>query len=112
VAKVLESLRHILVRDVGIDYQWPGNVRELQQAVKRAFLTGRYQVERAPEKHDAAETDSLTAGIKESRFDAETLLAEYCASLYERFGTYEKVARITKLDRRTAKKYIHAGLKK
>lgn len=42
-----------------------------------------------------------------ARFDADTLREEYCSSLYDRFGTYEEVTRITKLDRRTAKKYVH-----
>jgi len=28
--------------------------------------------------------------------------------LYDRYGTYEEVARITNLDRRTAKKYVLA----
>ncbi len=108
----IESLRNILMRDVGTGYQWPGNVRELQQAVKRIILTGRYRGEQAPKKSSLAAADSLAAGIKDGRFDAETLLAEYCASLYERYGTYEEVARITKLDRRTAKKYVHRELKR
>ncbi len=30
----------------------------------------------------------------------------YCRFLYDRHGSYEAVARITQLDRRTAKKYI------
>ena len=33
-------------------------------------------------------------------------------TLYERYGTYEEVSRITKLDRRTAKKYVQIGLKR
>ena len=107
----IASLRNILTQEVGTDYQWPGNVRELQQAVKRIILTGRYQGEQALKKNGTEVTDSLTAGIKNGRFDAETLLAEYCATIYERYGTYEEVARLTKLDRRTAKKYVHKGLK-
>ena len=110
----IESLRHILLRDVGSDYPWPGNVRELQQAVKRIILTGKYQGETGQglKKSEDAEVTSLSAGIMNSSFDAETLLAEYCGSIYEKYGTYEEVARITKLDRRTAKKYVHRGLKK
>jgi hypothetical protein len=34
------------------------------------------------------------------------LVSGYCALLYQRHGTYEAVARRTKLDRRTVKKYI------
>jgi two-component system response regulator HydG len=103
------ALRDILLRDTGANYQWPGNVRELQQAVKRVILTGRYERERAQQRKVKSVSNRLTAGINDARFDAQTLLAEYCASLYHRFGTYEEVARITKLDRRTAKKYVHAA---
>jgi transcriptional regulator with AAA-type ATPase domain len=108
----IKSLRDILVRDVGADYQWPGNVRELQQAVKRVILTGRYRGDQALKKSEVSGADSLTSGIKDARFDKESLMAEYSAFLYERFGTYEEVARVTKLDRRTAKKYVHIGLKR
>jgi hypothetical protein len=38
--------------------------------------------------------------------DANALLSRYCNLLYNRFGTYEEVARRMKLDRRTVKKYI------
>ena len=34
------------------------------------------------------------------------LLPVYCQLLYERDGTYEEVARCTKLDRRTVKAYL------
>lgn len=37
--------------------------------------------------------------------NAEELLAAYCGLLYGMFGTYEEVARRTRLDRRTVKKY-------
>jgi len=37
---------------------------------------------------------------------AQRLLQNYCQSLYECHGSYEAVARITQLDRRTVKKYI------
>lgn len=39
--------------------------------------------------------------------DARSMLAAYCAMLYQRLGSYEEVARITGLDRRTVKKYAH-----
>ena len=42
--------------------------------------------------------------------NAQELLHAYCALLYQRFGTYEEVARRVKLDRRTVKKYVLAGL--
>lgn len=38
--------------------------------------------------------------------EASELMSAYCALLYQRFGTYEEVARRAKLDRRTVKKYL------
>jgi sigma-54 dependent transcriptional regulator, flagellar regulatory protein len=37
------------------------------------------------------------------------VLAGYCRRLYDRLGTYEAVARVTGLDRRTAKRHIETG---
>jgi DNA-binding transcriptional regulator LsrR (DeoR family) len=37
---------------------------------------------------------------------AQELLSRYCSNLYMKHGTYEAVARITDLDRRTVRKYI------
>jgi two-component system, NtrC family, response regulator HydG len=107
----IESLRSALARDVGQNYGWPGNVRELEQAVKRIILTGRYHRKDAVQK-DGSRGERLALGLRNFLFDGDTLLAEYCASIYERFGTYEQVSRITKLDRRTAKKYVQMGLKR
>jgi len=100
-----QLVKKVLKRDVGADHPWPGNVRELEQAVKRIILTGHYQ----PMKTEASKeepADPLLMGLKEGLFSAENLLAGYCASLYQRFGTYEEVSRRTELDRRTVKKYV------
>jgi hypothetical protein len=96
----------VLERDLGRDYPWPGNVRELEQAAKRIILTGHYQGRTCdPPVQD--ETGRLAAEIGEGTVDAETLLTGYCSLLYRRYGTYEEVARRTRLDRRTVKKYVH-----
>ncbi len=108
-AAKIASLEEILNRDVGAGYPWPGNVRELEQAVKRIILTGSYQGEQVAEKA-SPEVGEETSALLDARVDAETLLARYCAALYEQYGTYEEVARITKLDRRTAKKYVQREL--
>lgn len=100
-----DVVKKVLKRDLGSGYEWPGNVRELEQAVKRIILTGHYHgMERGGGGED--EAGRLAGGMKEGAFDAETLLAGYCRLLYQRFGTYEEVARRTRLDRRTVKKYI------
>lgn len=100
-----QLVKKILERDIGRDYQWPGNVRELEQAVKRIILTGHY-LGRKTVPQDQGKLDRLAVAIHEGTMNAETLLATYCASLYERFETYEEVARRTELDRRTVKKYV------
>ena len=46
--------------------------------------------------------------VEAGTVDAQTLLAKYCHLLYLCHGTYEEVARRTKLDRRTVKKYIQS----
>jgi hypothetical protein len=38
--------------------------------------------------------------------EAKELLNQYCQLLYKRYGTYEEVARRTKLDPRTVKKHL------
>jgi DNA-binding NtrC family response regulator len=101
------SVREALRRQPGGDYSWPGNVRELEQAVRRILLTSAYQGDREGIDTDLA--DRLAQGLQEGSLSAEELLAGYCRLLHERYGTYEEVARRTLLDRRTAKKHVHAG---
>lgn len=83
-------------------HSWPGNVRELEQCVRRVLLTGRCG--------GASRTHGeLFAKAARGELDAKQLLDGYCAHLHKRHGTYEAVARITKLDRRTVKKNILAA---
>jgi DNA-binding NtrC family response regulator len=103
VTEMLEIFR----KNLGDQYPWPGNVRELEQAVRRILISRQYEGDHiaaaAPDAHAR-----LLAGIEDGRLDAEALLSAYCKLLYQRHGTYEEVARRTRLDRRTAKKYITA----
>ena len=46
--------------------------------------------------------------IEEGSLSAQEVMTSYCNMLYNKHGTYEKVAEITRLDRRTVKKYIMA----
>ncbi len=98
---VAETIR----RTVGVRYGWPGNVRELEQAVRRILLTNDYAASSLPSSLDVRE--QLKTGIETESMDADTLLAGYCALLYEKSRNYETVARQTKLDRRTVKRYLH-----
>jgi len=103
--RMVALVKQVLAQSVGPEYGWPGNVRELEQAVRRILLTREYRGD-----HKAVAPDlrsRLAQGIDEGSLDADELLAGYCALLHERHGTYEEVARRTKLDRRTAKVYVH-----
>lgn len=104
VATVLEALESSVPRG----YPWPGNVRELEQAVRRILLTGRYvpEVAYAAPNDEAAFMEKLHAGD----LTAAELLAQYCALLYRRLGTYAEVAKRTGLDPRTSRKYVTVGL--
>ena len=97
-------VREALVRDLGGTYSWPGNVRELEQAVRRIIITRHYRGDTATPP--SGQLEQLMADIDSGTMDAQALLADYCALLYRRHGTYEEVACRTKLDRRTVKKYI------
>jgi len=97
-------VRDSLLRDLGTAYPWPGNVRELEQAVRRIIITRHYRGDTA--QAPSGQLEQLMADIDSGSMDAQALLADYCALLYRRHGTYEEVARRTKLARRTVKKYI------
>ena len=87
------------------DYRWPGNVRELEQCVRRLLLTQRYEImQMSP--HDTNFEEQIIHNLKTGDINAQQLLSGYCKLLYSRQGSYEAVARITNLDRRTVKKYI------
>ena len=104
--EVAADVIRAIERDLGRDHGWPGNVRELEQCVRRILLTGACR----PASHAApAPTASWLDAIGRGDLPAERLLALYCAELYRRHGTYEKVASITGLDRRTVKKHVSAA---
>ena len=82
------------------NYPWPENVRELGQSIRQILLNRSYQ--------------SIHQGVvsgrqedeKRRELDARGVLQQHCNRLYREFGTYREVARRTRLDRRTVKKYI------
>jgi len=92
-------------RNVPADYAWPGNVRELEQCIRRILLKQKYEIDRVGGSPGDVE-GRLIAGFREGSMNAEQVLSHYCMLLYERYGSYEEVARKTVLDRRTVKKYI------
>jgi len=101
---VVERVVEVVRDDLPPDYAWPGNVRELEQCVRRVLLTDRFGPDPAG-GHAVAGGDWIDRA-KAGSLEARDLVAHYCAALHERHGTYEEVARITGLDRRTVKKYV------
>lgn len=97
---ILETLH----RDLPSAYPWPGNVRELEQALRRILLNRHYRGDLMVTEPDLE--DDFIKKIQLGKIEARELLSEYCNFLYQRFQTYEEVARRTQLDRRTVKKYI------
>lgn len=93
-----------LARDVGDAYAWPGNVRELEQCVRQVLLTGRCVRAASPSR-----PAPLVNAIEVGDATADEMLARYCALLYRQHGSYEAVAAIARLDRRTVKKHVLAA---
>ncbi len=94
----------VLEKELPEDYAWPGNVRELEQAIRRVLLTNSYTGDSCNTPADLL--GRLHHGIDNETFNAQEILSSYCTLLYQHCGTYEEVARKTKLDRRTVKKYV------
>lgn len=82
------------------DYPWPGNIRELEQCTRQILLRQSYNWQ-----NDAQEKKVIDL-LEEESLTAQQLLSRYCSRLYMKHGTYEAVAQITDLDRRTVRKYI------
>jgi transcriptional regulator with GAF, ATPase, and Fis domain len=103
-SKITAKIKRIIDRRLGNHYSWPGNVRELEQCVRSVLLRRDYLGKQAPD--DVSLPGMLCQGIQDQELTASDLLSGYCTLLYDTWGTYEKVARKTGLDRRTVKKYI------
>jgi transcriptional regulator with GAF, ATPase, and Fis domain len=101
---LVDQVESTLLLSVGKDYPWPGNVREVEQAVRRILLTGSYRGQTLGSSPNSKQR--FIAQIEAETLDADSLLAGYCNLIYQSSGSYEAVARRTKLDRRTVKKHI------
>ena len=104
--KLLAKVKRIIDRRLGKDYQWPGNVRELEQCVRSVLLRRDYLGIKPSESPEPSIAGTLTRGISDHTISVPDLVSGYCFLLYKTRGTYEQVARITGLDRRTVKKHI------
>jgi len=104
--KLILKVKRIIDRRLGKNYQWPGNVRELEQCVRSVLLRRDYKGKQKDEKETMSLDQELLQGISDQTITVPSLVAGYCKLLYDKFATYEKVAKLTGLDRRTIKKYI------
>ncbi|MBL0714817.1 MAG: sigma 54-interacting transcriptional regulator [Desulfosarcina sp.] len=103
--ELVAMVREVIDSRLGADYPWPGNVRELEQCVRRVILKREY-AGRPGNAASRSVAAHLAEGIENGSIDTHSLMTGYCYHLYDRFGTFEEVARRTRLDRRTVKKYI------
>ncbi|MBU8849610.1 MAG: sigma 54-interacting transcriptional regulator [Desulfobacterales bacterium] len=104
--KLILKVKRIIDRRLGKDYQWPGNVRELEQCVRSVLLRRDYKGKQKDEEKTASLKQKLLQGISDRDILVSSLVSGYCKLLYDDAGTYEKVAKLTGLDRRTIKKHI------
>jgi DNA-binding NtrC family response regulator len=103
-AELLPTIQEYVRRDLPRGYPWPGNVRELEQCVRRILLTGRYTGDLR--RHRDTETGAGRADQGSRLRTAQDVMSDYIRDLYQRLGTYEEVARVAGLDRRTVKKHL------
>lgn len=103
-AELVEMIGEYITSKVPDNYPWPGNIRELEQCARRLLLSGEYRFQTESSTREA-EFDKLFGAGK---YTARELLTIYSRHLYRRSGSYEGVARIMELDRRTVKKYVQS----
>ncbi len=100
--KLVEEISSFILCNQPRKYPWPGNIRELEQCVRQILIRQSYTWQHTEEET----TDQFSADIDQGKLTAQQLLSQYCKKLYARLGTYEAVAKVTDLDRRTVKKHV------
>ncbi len=106
--ELIKTVKDVIDKNLGKDYHWPGNVRELAQCIRRVIIKRDYAGDTTIAPLDLR--TKLFGDIDSGTLRAHQLLAAYCTVLYQEHGTYEQVARLTGLDRRTVKKHIQSYL--
>lgn len=96
-----EKIYRIVKQSVPKDYAWPGNVRQLEQTIRAIIINSDIGT-----LSDSTGSLDWQDQLRKGRLNAQQLLSYYCSMLYREKGSYESVAEITGLDRRTVKKHI------
>jgi len=102
------TVKEVIDTELGKVYHWPGNVRELEQCIRRVIIKRSYRGDKMIKSMN--ERRKLFGNIESGNLSAQHLITAYCQILYNKYGTYKDVARITGLDRRTVKKHIDSYL--
>ena len=103
IGQAADRVLEVIDKRLGCDYHWPGNVRELTQCIRRVLVKEDYEGDLMSGGHAL---DALYKKMQSGRATADEVLGDYLKHLYTLHGSYETVARIAALDRRTVKKRI------
>jgi transcriptional regulator with AAA-type ATPase domain len=98
--KLAERVMEVIGTRLSKNYAWPGNVRELAQCIRRVILKDDYRPDETPRR---TRLETIMAGIEKESFSEAQLTSQYCKFLFDRYGSYKDVARITGLAWSTAK---------
>jgi transcriptional regulator with PAS, ATPase and Fis domain len=102
--ELTKTVVSVIDNNLGRDYHWPGNVRELEQCIRRVIIKQDYEGDKLHRSSAGGET--LAIDTHNGSMTTTEVVRQYCKLLYERYGTYSKVAQKTGLDNRTVKKHI------
>ncbi|MBU1232019.1 MAG: sigma 54-interacting transcriptional regulator [Proteobacteria bacterium] len=104
-AELSIRIQKVIEQEMGRNYPWLGNVRELEQCIRQILLNNRCS-SASTYKNTNLQGQQLHQTIEAGTYNVTELTAYYCNMLYRKHGTYQAVARVTGLDRRTVKKYL------
>jgi DNA-binding NtrC family response regulator len=100
-----ETIQQTIINGMGFTYPWHGNVRELEQCIRQVILNNSCTRD-TPLRQNTSANQLIENAIDSGTMNITELTARYCNLLHQKHGTYQAVARLTGLDRRTVKKHI------
>jgi DNA-binding NtrC family response regulator len=97
--EVTQTVMRAIETQVGWDYDWPGNMRELQQCIRNILIRGVYRPQRGARRSGTEWARQMADG----GMTAGELMAEYCAEIVRRAGSYAAAGKLLQLDPRTVR---------